>query len=111
MFVCFFFFFFLMIRRPPRSTLFPYNDALPIRAFLAELEQAEARSLRGEPAHLGDMIVRLARVSILRNTQLEERYADEKDRSLSELRSLRDDVLGMVDDPELAQAVARRFAG
>src|SRR5215211_4306466 len=25
-----FFFFFLMIRRPPRSTLFPYNDALPI---------------------------------------------------------------------------------
>src|SRR2546422_3963720 len=24
------FFFFLMIRRPPRSTLFPYNDALPI---------------------------------------------------------------------------------
>src|SRR2546422_4391378 len=25
-----FFFFFLMIRRPPRSTLFPYTDALPI---------------------------------------------------------------------------------
>src|SRR5258706_7434940 len=25
-----FFFFFLMIRRPPRSTLFPYHDALPI---------------------------------------------------------------------------------
>src|SRR3712207_1447973 len=24
------FFFFLMIRRPPRSTLFPYTDALPI---------------------------------------------------------------------------------
>src|SRR5215475_13752356 len=24
-------FFFLMIRRPPRSTLFPYNDALPIQ--------------------------------------------------------------------------------
>src|SRR4051812_49838862 len=23
-------FFFLLIRRPPRSTLFPYNDALPI---------------------------------------------------------------------------------
>src|SRR2546422_10764730 len=27
---CLIFFFFLMIRRPPRSTLFPYNDALPI---------------------------------------------------------------------------------
>src|SRR6202051_2750235 len=26
----FYSFFFLMIRRPPRSTLFPYNDALPI---------------------------------------------------------------------------------
>src|SRR2546430_13663426 len=25
-------FFFLMIRRPPRSTLFPYTDALPIYA-------------------------------------------------------------------------------
>src|SRR5574344_2913330 len=29
------FFFFLMIRRPPRSTLFPYNDALPIYTFPA----------------------------------------------------------------------------
>src|SRR3712207_8305130 len=27
------YFFFLMIRRPPRSTLFPYNDALPISDF------------------------------------------------------------------------------
>src|SRR2546426_12722055 len=26
----YFIFFFLMIRRPPRSTLFPYHDALPI---------------------------------------------------------------------------------
>src|SRR6266700_5305503 len=29
-FFLFSFFFFLMIRRPPRSTLFPYTDALPI---------------------------------------------------------------------------------
>src|SRR5258706_15872046 len=29
------FFFFLMIRRPPRSTLFPYNDALPISYTIA----------------------------------------------------------------------------
>src|SRR5574344_602576 len=32
-------FFFLMIRRPPRSTLFPYTDALPIslrKSFVAE---------------------------------------------------------------------------
>src|SRR2546421_11443391 len=30
--LCLLFFFFLMIRRPPRSTLFPYHDALPISA-------------------------------------------------------------------------------
>src|SRR5476649_3068924 len=29
-FVFFCFFFFLIIRRPPRSTLFPYTNALPI---------------------------------------------------------------------------------
>src|SRR2546423_11103704 len=32
-------FFFLMIRRPPRSTLFPYNDALPISANDSSLRQ------------------------------------------------------------------------
>src|SRR5438094_9245365 len=34
----FFFFFFLMIRRPPRSTLFPLHDALPIWSGLYDLE-------------------------------------------------------------------------
>src|SRR2546430_12101041 len=37
----YFSFFFLMIRRPPRSTLFPYNDALPIWC---------ARRARDEPS-------------------------------------------------------------
>ena len=45
----------------------------PVRAFIAELDEAEARQLRGEPVHLGDMIVRLMRVAIQRNTALEER--------------------------------------
>src|SRR2546425_5113982 len=41
----FFFFFFLMIRRPPRSTLFPYTNALPIS--FAPLHPAQrARALR-----------------------------------------------------------------
>src|SRR3712207_8447136 len=40
------FYFFLMIRRPPRSTLFPYNDALPIYV------DAHARSVR-LPARIG----------------------------------------------------------
>src|SRR5919109_356353 len=57
----------------------------PVRGFIAELERAEERAARGEPAHLVDMIVRLMRVSILRNNALEERFADEKDQSIREL--------------------------
>src|SRR5271169_7222520 len=36
-------FFFLMIRRPPRSTLFPYHDALPIspEEWLKEVDTAQ----------------------------------------------------------------------
>src|SRR2546427_8697426 len=49
-----------MIRRPPRSTLFPYNDALPISLgaladdVLRRLEQGdEIHQSRGEPlSHL-----------------------------------------------------------
>src|SRR5258708_15603758 len=52
----FFFFFFLMIRRPPRSTLFPYTNALPISdqrpplhaAQPGEFLQNRARSPRSE---------------------------------------------------------------
>ena len=74
-------------------------------------EEAEARAERGEPAHLADLIVRLARVAILRNTELEERVAEERDASLHGLGSLREDVLALVSgDDALRQAVARRFA-
>jgi hypothetical protein len=68
------------------------------------------RAGRGEPAHLADMIVRLARVTIRRNTLSEERIAQATDQSLRELRSLRHDVLGLVDEPGLHEAVAARFA-
>src|SRR5919109_71433 len=68
----------------------------PVRGFIAELERAEERAARGEPAHLVDMIVRLMRVSILRNNALEERFADEKDQSIRELDALRNDVLDLV---------------
>ena len=37
----------------------------PIRAFVAELREAEARDARGEPAHLPEMILRLTRASML----------------------------------------------
>jgi predicted acylesterase/phospholipase RssA len=90
----------------------------PVRGFIAELKRAEERVARGEPAHLVDMIVRLMRVSILRNNALEERFADEKDESIRELESLRRDVLALVDDnvrgsgrrTRLAEAVDQRFA-
>src|SRR3712207_8471415 len=43
----FVFFFFLMIRRPPRSTLFPYHDALPISdALKSLLAKDEGRDVR-----------------------------------------------------------------
>ena len=87
-----------------------FRKVPPIRAFLAELEEAEARTLRGEPAHLGDMIVRLARVAVLRNTQFEERDADAIDRSLRELRSLRQDVLALATDDAQRARLDERFA-
>ncbi|MFL5927855.1 MAG: patatin-like phospholipase family protein [Gaiellaceae bacterium] len=96
--------------QPLRRRLVRFRKVPPIRAFLAEIDEAEARAERGEPAHLADMIVRLARVTIRRNTQIEERVAGSIDESLRELRSLRDDVLGLVDDPVLHRALAARFA-
>jgi predicted acylesterase/phospholipase RssA len=64
----------------------------PVRAFVAELKEAEDRAERGEPAHLADMLARLGRIAILRNTMLEERLAREKDESIAELESLRADI-------------------
>ena len=84
----------------------------PVRAFVAELREAEERAERGEPAHLAEMIVRLARVSIVRNTRLEEQRAGDRDEELQELGSLRDDVVGLARerDPELAERIDERFA-
>jgi predicted acylesterase/phospholipase RssA len=96
--------------QPLRKRLMRFRKIPPVRAFIAEIDEAEARASRGEPAHLADMIVRLARVTIRRNTQAEERLAEETDLSLRELRSLRHDVLGIVDEPGLHEAVAARFA-
>ena len=95
--------------QPLKRRLRRFAKIPPIRAFLAEIDEAEARSERGEPAHLADMIVRLARVSILRNTQREERLALEKDLSLRELRALRHDVLSLVEEPTRG-AIDARFA-
>jgi predicted acylesterase/phospholipase RssA len=96
--------------QPLRKRLMRFRKIPPVNAFIEEIDRAEARAARGEPAHLADMIVRLARVTIRRNTQSEERVAQAIDQSLRELRSLRHDVLGLVDEPGLHEAVAARFA-
>lgn len=75
-----------------RRRLEPFRAVPPVRALIAELSEAEERHARGEPAHLPEMIVRLMRIAIARNTVLEERYAAERDRSLAELAALRRDV-------------------
>jgi predicted acylesterase/phospholipase RssA len=87
----------------------------PLRALSAELAAAEEREARGEPAHWGDMIVRLMRVAVQQNTVLEERVAREKDESLAALAALREDIDRIVRQEggrrgeRVAGAVARRF--
>ena len=76
-----------------RNRLERFRAVPPVRALIGELERAEARQARGEPPHLADMVARLTRVAISRNTTLEERSAAEKDRSVHELRDLRRDVI------------------
>src|SRR5215218_4158192 len=79
-----------------RRRLQRFGRVPPIKAAVAELRDAEERSRRGEPAHLAEMIVRLARVAISQNTRVEERLADDKDRSVDELAALQEDVEALV---------------
>jgi predicted acylesterase/phospholipase RssA len=98
-----------------RRRLERFGRVPPIKAFVSELREAEERSRRGEPAHLAEMIVRLARVAVSQNTRVEERLADEKDRSVDELAALREDVEALVrshvsDGDALVEALRERFA-
>jgi predicted acylesterase/phospholipase RssA len=99
-----------------RGRLHPFRAVPPVRAFIAELDEAEARELRGEPVHLGDMLVRLMRVAIQRNTALEEQLAAERDAASRELAALRADVARIVGEHarpgrrgRAARAVEERF--
>jgi len=65
----------------------------PVRALLAEVKLAQDRSSRGEPAHYGELIVRLMRVAFARNAVVEERHAAERETSVRELQLLREDVM------------------
>jgi predicted acylesterase/phospholipase RssA len=95
--------------RPLKRRLSRFRRLAPVKAILHEVDEAEARAARGEPAHLAEMVVRLARVSVLRNTKREERVVSEIDQSLRELRSLRQDVLAEIGDDATRARVAQRF--
>jgi len=79
-----------------RRRLEPFRAVPPVRALIGELRSAEERQERGEPPHLADMIVRLMRVTVARNTELEVRSAADKDASVRELEALRNSVLETV---------------
>ncbi len=81
-----------------RERLDRFRAVPPVRALLAEVRLAEERAARGEPAHYAEMIVRLMRVAIARNTVLEERLASERDTSVAELQRLRDEVVSKALD-------------
>lgn len=75
-----------------RERLERFRAVPPVRSLLAEVRLAEERSRRGEPAHYPELIIRLMRVAIARNTVLEERFSDDRDASVHALHSLRDEV-------------------
>ena len=76
-----------------RARLDRFRAVPPVRALLAEIRLAEERAGRGEPAHYAEMIVRLMRVAIARNTVLEERLASDRETSVAELQRLREEVI------------------
>jgi predicted acylesterase/phospholipase RssA len=89
-----------------------YSRLPAARTLLAELEDAVSREERGLPAHIVDVFSRLSRISIIRNTELEELVADWRDESVRELQSLRADVCELVAEqgpPQLSAAVEQRF--
>ncbi len=100
-----------------RRRLRRFGRVPPIRAFIEELRLAEERDERGLPAHLPEMIMRLTRAAIVRNTVVEERFAEEREQSIEELAALREDVLSLVRKhvrasrrTRLERAIGDRFA-
>jgi predicted acylesterase/phospholipase RssA len=75
-----------------RERLERFRAVPPVRALLVEVRLAQERASRGEPAHYGELIARLMRVAFARNAVVEERLVSERETSVAELRSLREDV-------------------
>ena len=76
-----------------RERLERFRAVPPVRALLSEVRFAQERASRGEPAHYGELIVRLMRVAFGRNAVIEDRLAGERDTSVQELQRLREDVI------------------
>ncbi len=76
-----------------RERLERFRAVPPARALLAEVRLAQERASRGEPAHYGELIVRLMRVAFARNAVLEERLAQERETSVAEFTGLRTDIV------------------
>ena len=92
-----------------KRRLRPFSRVPPVRALIGELEEAEARDRRGEPAHYIDMITRLMRLSVLRGTSLEERHADETDQSIHEFERLARDLPALVRSHGGSEALAHEI--
>ena len=75
-----------------RRRLEPFRAVPPVRALIGELRVAEEREERGEPPHLADMIRRLMRVTVARNTELEIRSVRARGESVRALEALRAEV-------------------
>jgi predicted acylesterase/phospholipase RssA len=76
-----------------RERLDRFRAVPPVRALLAEIRLAEERAARGEPAHYAELIVRLMRVAVARNTVLEERLAESREASVATFHALRGEVI------------------
>jgi predicted acylesterase/phospholipase RssA len=102
-----------------RRRLERFSRIPPVRALVEELRDAEQRHERGEPPHAVATLVRLMRVAVVQNTELEERRAAARDDSIRALAQLRYEIAGLVatnvrsrrDRERLAAAVDERFAG
>jgi predicted acylesterase/phospholipase RssA len=84
----------VLVRLRRRLERFPRVP--PVKALIAELKEGEARDARGLPGHYPEMILRLTRAAIVRNTVLEEQLAAEKDESIREYERLRTDLRALV---------------
>jgi predicted acylesterase/phospholipase RssA len=81
-----------------RRRLTRFRRIAPVRALLEELEAAQERQQRGEPGHHVELIIRLLRLAVARNSALEQQLAVEKDQSIAELEALRLEVRRLIAD-------------